>query len=138
MSTESKNKKINAVFSFVILHRCVCVLEVMLNPFSMDNVVGTQDSESENELVSISGQLPSDLAAQIPSVVVENSSDIHIGPRIQYNAPVTIKQYITVKGKNGVDPVAETSSENTDTTTQHPPEGAKPVGTCTQVICMLA
>ena len=115
----------------------VCVLKVMLNPFSMDNVVGTQDSESENELVSISGQLPSDLATQISSVVVENSSDIHIGPRLQYNAPVTIKQYITVKGKNG-DPVAETSSENTDTTTQHPPEGANPVGTCTQVIRMLA
>ena len=46
----------------------------MLNPFHMDNVVATSESELENELVSISGQVPSELGAQIPIVVMENSS----------------------------------------------------------------
>jgi hypothetical protein len=107
----------------------------MLNPFYMDNVVAaTSESESENELVSISGQLPSELAAQMPSVVVENSSDIHIGPRHQYNGPVTVKQYITVKGKDDAGSLAENPSKNTDTTTLQPPADANTVGMYGRVI----
>jgi hypothetical protein len=49
-------------------------LEAMLNPFQKDNVVATSESELENELVSIPGQVPSELGAQIPTVVMENSS----------------------------------------------------------------
>jgi hypothetical protein len=109
-------------------------LEAMLNPFHMDNVVATSESESENELVSISGQLPSELAAQLPTVVVENSSDIHIGPRLQYNGPVTVKQYITVKGKDGVESLAENFYKNTDTISPQPPESANPVGMYIRVI----
>jgi hypothetical protein len=100
----------------------------MLNPFYMDNVVATSDSESENELVSMSGQLPPEVAAQSPTVAVENSSDIHVGTRVQYTAPVTIKQYITVKGKDDVESLAGNLYKNTDTITQQPPEGANPVG----------
>ena len=103
-------------------------LEDMLNPFYMDNVLATSETETENELVSISGQLPSELTAQLPTVVVENSSDIHIGPRLQYNGPVTVKQYITVKGKDDVGPLAENPYKNTDTISPQPPEGANPVG----------
>ena len=100
----------------------------MLNPFEMDNVVAITESDSENELVSISGQLPSQMAAQLPTVVVENSSDVHIGPRLQYNGPVTVKQYITVKGKDGVGSIDENSSKDPDTISPQPPEGANPVG----------
>jgi hypothetical protein len=103
-------------------------LEAMLNPFHLDNVVATPESESENELVSISGQLPSELTAQLPTVVVENSSDIHIGHRLQYNGPVTVKQYITVKGKDGVESLAENLHKNTDTISPQPPESVNPVG----------
>jgi hypothetical protein len=85
-------------------------------------------------LVSVSGQLPSELAAQLPTVVVENSSDIHIGPRLQYNGPVTVKQYITVKGKDDLGSLAENPCKNTDTVTPQPPEGANPVGMYTRVI----
>ena len=108
--------------------------EAMHNPFHMDNVVAISESESENELVSISGQLPSELAAQLPTVVVENSSDIHIGPHFQYNGPVTVKQYITVKGKDDVGSIAENLCKNTDTISPQPPEGATPVGMYTWVI----
>ena len=107
-------------------------LEDMLNPFYMDNVLATSETETENELVSISGQLPSELTAQLPTVVVENSSDIHIGPRLQYNGPVTVKQYITVKGKDD-GPLAENPYKNTDTISPQPPEGANPVGMYTRV-----
>jgi hypothetical protein len=106
----------------------------MMNPFFMDNVVATTESESDNELVSVSGQLPSELAAQLPTVVVENSSDIHIGPRLQYNGPVTVKQYITVKGKDDIGSSAENPCKNTDTIFPQPPEGSNPVGMYTQVI----
>ena len=108
--------------------------EAMMNPFYMDNVVATTESESDNELVSVSGQLPSELAAQLPTVVVENSSDIHIGPRLQYNGPVTVKQYITVKGKDDVGSLAENPCKDTDTISPQPPEGSNPVGMYTQVI----
>ena len=90
--------------------------------------------ESENELDSISGQLSSELAAQLPTVVVENSEDIHIGPRYQYNSPVTLNQYITVKGKDGVESVPENLYGNTDTIYPQPPEGSNPVGMYTGVI----
>ena len=40
------------------------------------------------------------VSTQSPTVFVEGSSDIHIGPHIQYHAPVTIKQYLTVKEKD--------------------------------------
>ena len=116
----------------------LCVLEVMMDQLSMDNVVATQKSASENELVSISGQLPSELVAQIPSVVVENSSDVHIGPHLQYKDAVANKQYITVKGKGDIGSLAERPSKNTETNTVHPPEGAIPVGMFTGVFCMLA
>jgi hypothetical protein len=100
----------------------------MLNPFYMDNVVATAESESENELVSVSGQLPPEVAAPLPTVVVENSSYIHIGPRFQYIGPVTVKHYTGVKEKDDVESFTENPFKNTDTNTQRPPEGAKPVG----------
>jgi hypothetical protein len=109
-------------------------LEAMLNPFHMDNIVATSESESENELVSFSGQLPSELAAQLPTVVVENSSDVHIGPRLQYHGPVTVNQYITVKGKDGVESFAENPCKNTDTISPQPPEVANPMGMYIRVI----
>jgi hypothetical protein len=79
----------------------VCDVEAMLNHYVNEDVT-TSESESENELANIPGQSSSELAQQIPSVFVENSSDIHIGPRLQYNGPVTVKQYITVNGKNSI------------------------------------
>jgi hypothetical protein len=106
----------------------------MLNPFHMDSVVATSESESENELVSFSGQLPSELAAQLPTAVVENSSDVQIGPRLQYHSPVTVNQYITVKGKDDIESLAENPCKNTDTITAQPPEGGNPVGMYTPVI----
>ena len=109
-------------------------LEAMLNPVFMDNVVAIPESESENELDGISGQLSSELAAQLPTVFVENSSDIHIGPRFQYNSPVTVNRYITVKGKDGVGSVPENLYKNTDTISPQPPEGSNPVGMYTGVI----
>jgi hypothetical protein len=109
-------------------------LEAMLNPVFMDNVVAISESESENELVSCSGQLPSELAAPLLRAVVENSSDIHIGPRFQYNSPVTVNQYITVKGKDDVESVPENLYENTDTISPQPPEGSNPVGVYSGVI----
>jgi len=109
-------------------------LEAMQNPVFMDNVVAISESESENELDGISGQLSSELAAQLPTVVVENSSDIHIGPRLQYNGPVTVKQYITVKGKDDVGSLPENLYKNSDTISPQPPEGANSVGMYTRVI----
>jgi hypothetical protein len=103
-------------------------LEAMQNPVFLDNVVAISESESEDDLVSVSGQLPSELAAPLPTVVVENSSDVHIGPRLQYNGPVTVKQYITVKGKDDVGSLPENLCKNTDTSFPQPPEGANPVG----------
>jgi hypothetical protein len=100
----------------------------MLNPFHMDNVVATSESELENELVSISGQVPSELAQQMPTVVVENSSDIHIGPRLQYNGPVTVKQYITVKGKDDIGSSFGKPFVDVAAADLQPPEFANPVG----------
>jgi hypothetical protein len=102
----------------------------MQNPFHTDNVVAaTSQSESENELVSISGQLPSELAAQMPSVVVDNSTDVHVGPRLQYHGPVTVEQNVTVKGKDNVGYLPdEKPSKNTDITIQQPLEDARKVG----------
>ena len=108
--------------------------EAMQNPFCMDNVVAISESESENELVSVSGQLPSELAARLPTVVVENSSDIHIGPHFQYNSPVTVNQYITVKGKSDIGSLAGNLCKNTETISPQPPEGVNPVGMYTRVI----
>ncbi|XP_069702870.1 probable chitinase 2 [Periplaneta americana] len=68
------------------------------------------ESESDNELATIPGPSPSQLAGQTPPVFVENSSNIHIGPNLQYNGPVTVKQYITVNGK---DEVSYNSSDDT-------------------------
>jgi hypothetical protein len=133
VSTAVKKKKRVLLFR-LLFSTDVFGLEAMLNPFHMDNVVATTESESDNELFSISGQLPSELAAQLPTVVVENSSDIHIGPRLQYNGPVTVKQYITVNGKDGVGSLAENFCKNTDTVSPQPPEDANPVGMYTQVI----
>ena len=128
MSTACENKKISVLLFRLLFSTDVRGLEAMLNPTFMGNVVSTTESESENELVSISGQLPSELTAQLPTVVVENSSDIHIGPRLQYNGPVTVKQYITVKGKDGIESVVENPYKDPDTISPQPPEGANPVG----------
>jgi len=100
----------------------------------MDSVVATTESESENELVSISGQLPSELAAQLPSFCVENSSHIHIGPRLQYHGPVTVNHYVTVKGKDDVESLAENPYKNTDIITPQPPEDVDAMGMYTRVI----
>jgi hypothetical protein len=75
-------------------------------------------------LVSISGQLPPEVAAQLPTVVIENSSDIHIGPCNHCNCPVTVKQYITVKGKDDVKSLAENPSKDPDNISPQPPVGA--------------
>ena len=128
MSTECKNKKISVLLFRLLFSTDVRGLEAMLNPFYIDNVVAATESESENELVSISGQLPSEVAAQLPTVVIQNSSDIHIGPRLQYNGPVTVKQYITVKGKDGIESVVENPYKDPDTISLQPLEGANPVG----------
>ena len=133
-----KLKEKSVLLFHLLFCRDLCVLEVMMDQLSMDNVVATQDSESENELVSISGHLKSDLAAQIPSVGVENCCDIHIGPHLQCKDAVANKQYITVKGKDGIGSLAERPSKNIETNTVHPPEGAIPVGMFTGVFCMLA
>jgi hypothetical protein len=107
----------------------------MLNPFYMDNaVITTSESESETELVSTAEQMPSELAAQIPMVAVENSSDIQIGPHLQYHGPVTFKQYITVKGKDDAGSLAENPSKNTDITTLQPPEDANTLGMYSRMI----
>jgi hypothetical protein len=100
----------------------------------MDNIVATSESESENELVSFSGQLPSELAAPLPTAVVENSSDIQLGPHLQYHSPVTGNQYVTEKGKGGVEFLAENPYKNTDTITAQPPESANPMGMYIRVI----
>jgi len=131
VSTGCKNKFKKSVLLFNLLFSTdLCVLEAMLNPRSMDNFVATQESELENELFSISGQFQSELVAQIPTVV-ENSSDIHVGPHLQYNDAVANRQYITVKGKDDIGSLAETPSKNAETTSPHPPVGANPVGMCT-------
>jgi len=128
VSTARKNKKKISVLLFRLLFSTdVCDLEAMLNPFYTDNVVATSDSESENELVSFSGQLPPQVAAQLPTVVVENSSDIHIGPRL-HKCPVTFQQYVTVKGKDDVESLAKNFFKDTDTISPQPPEGVDPVG----------
>jgi hypothetical protein len=78
-----------------------CDLEAMLSHYVNEDVA-TSESESENELANIPGQSSSELAQHMPSVFVEKSSDIHIGPHLQYNGPVTVKQYITVNGKDSI------------------------------------
>jgi len=105
----------------------VCGLEAMLNPY-MDNVVATTELDSENELVSLSGQLPSEVAAQLPTVIIENSSDVHIGPRLQYLGPVTVNRYITVNVNDGVESLAENLCRDIGAIFPQPPEGANPVG----------
>jgi len=123
-----KIKKKSVLLFHLLFCTDVCGLEAMLNPFYMENVVAATESETGNELVNLAGQLPPELAAPLPTVVVENSSDIHIGPRLQYNGPVTVKQYITVKGKDGVVSEAENPSKDPDTISPQSPEGANPVG----------
>jgi len=122
VSTACKNKKKSVLLFRLLFSRDICGLEAMLNPFYTDNVVATTDSESGNELVSYSGQLPRQVAAQLPTVVVENSSDIHIGPRL-HNCPVTVQQYITVKGKEDIESLAENPFKDTDTISLQPTEG---------------
>jgi hypothetical protein len=135
VSTACENKKKSMLLFHLLFSTGVFGLEAMLNPFYTDDAVAaTSESESENELVSISGQLPSELAAQMPSVVVENSSDVHIGPRLQYNGPVTVKQYITVKGKDSVRYSPGDPSKETDITTPQPPEDAHTVGMYGRVV----
>jgi hypothetical protein len=94
----------------------VCDLDAMLNHYR-----GSEDAaNSENELVSIPGHSPSELAAQMPSVFVENSSDIHIGPRLQYNGPVTVKQDTIVNGKDEMKSSSENFSHDIATTGLQP------------------
>jgi hypothetical protein len=99
----------------------VCDLEAMLNHYVNEDVT-TSESESENELANIPGQSSSELAQQIPPVFVENSSDIHIGPRLQYNGPVTVKQYITVNGKDSIKSSAGKLRNDIAETSIQPPE----------------
>jgi hypothetical protein len=116
----------------IFFHLLFCTgvfgLEAMLNPVFIDDVVTITESEPVNELVSISGHLPSELTAPLPTVVVESSSDIHVGPRYQYNSLVTVNQYITVKGKDDIETVPANHYKNTDTISPQPPEGSDPVG----------
>jgi hypothetical protein len=113
----------------------VCGLETMQNPFYTDSVTATASQpESENELVNFSGHLPSTLTAQMPSVVVEDSADVHVGPHLQYHGPVTVKQYVTVKGKDDGGSLAGNPSKNIDSTTPQPSEGAHAVGMYSRVI----
>jgi hypothetical protein len=124
---------------YLLFSTGVCGLEAMLNPVYMDNVVGTKsESESENALLGISGQLPSVLAAQIPTVAVEKYSDIHIGPHLQHNGPVTVEHFITVNGKDNFGYLPETPSKNTDSTTPQPPVDTNAVGMYSRVIQIFA
>jgi hypothetical protein len=97
-----------------------------MNSFHMQKVVATSQSESENELFGGSRQLPSQLAARSATVAVQNSSDIHIGPRQQNNTPVTVNQHLTVIDE--VLSLAGNTYQYIDTITPQPPEGADPVG----------
>ncbi|PNF17850.1 hypothetical protein B7P43_G02228 [Cryptotermes secundus] len=101
MVLESYRQEVGGINISNVWHEDMCELEAMLNSYVNEDV-STSESESENELATIPGQSPSELTKQIPPVFVENSSDVHIGPRLQYNGPVTVKQYITVNGKGSV------------------------------------
>jgi hypothetical protein len=91
----------------------------------LNSYYGSRDeANSGNELACITGQSPSELAAQMPSVFVENSSDIHIGPHLQYNGPVTVKQYITVNGKDEIESSYENFSHDIALTGLQPPDVA--------------
>lgn len=93
----------------------------MLNHYVNEDVT-ISESESESELASIPGQLCSEQAQQTPSVFVENSSDIHIGPHLQYNGPVTVKQYITVNGKDNMKSLPSKLCNDIATSGIQPPE----------------
>jgi hypothetical protein len=131
----AKIKKKSMLIFHLLFSTGVFGLEAMLNPSYTDT---TSESELENELASISGQLPSELAAQMPSVVVEDSCDVHVGPCLRYHGPVTVKQYAVVKEKDDGGSLAENSSKNTDSTTPQPPENAHTVGMYSRVIQMFA
>jgi hypothetical protein len=60
----------------------------------------------------------------MPSVFVENSSDIHVGPRLQYIGPVIVKQYITVNGKDEIESSYENFSHDIALTGLQPPDVA--------------
>jgi hypothetical protein len=92
----------------------------------MHKVVATSQSESENELFGGSRQLPPQLAARSPTVAFNNSSDAHIDPLHQNNAPVTVNQYITVIDE--VEPFAGNTYQYIDAITPQPPEGENRVG----------
>jgi hypothetical protein len=135
VSAARKNKIKKMLLFHLLFSTDICGLEAMLNPVYMDNVVSTtSESESGNGLVSNSGQLPSELAAQIPTVVTEDSSDIHIDPPLQHHGPLTVKHYVNLKGKDDVGYLAENPSKNADTTTQQPSEEANAVGMYTRVV----
>jgi len=122
-----KIKKKNSVLLFRLLFSTdICGLEAMLNP--LENVVATSDSDSENELVSLSGQLLSEVSTPLTTAVFKSSSDTHIASRLQYHGPVTVQQYITVKRKDSVGSEAENPSKDPDTISLQQPEGANPVG----------
>jgi hypothetical protein len=106
----------------------------MLNPFHTDKFVANSESDSEMELVSVSGQLPFELKAQSPEDVIENLSDNLTGPHLQDNGPVTVKHDVTVKAKDDVEALPENLYQNTDTITPQPPEGVNPKGKYTFVI----
>jgi hypothetical protein len=99
----------------------VCDLDAMLNSY-----YGSRDDEanSGNELACITGQSPSGLAAQMPSVFVGDSSDIHIGPRLQDIGQLTVKQYITVNGKDAIESSYENFSHDIALTGLQPPDVA--------------
>ena len=67
--------------------------------FTSDSESGSSESDSDEG--NALAQLPQNLVAQTPQVLVDNSSDVHIGPHFQYSGPITVKQYITVNGREG-------------------------------------
>ncbi|XP_069701774.1 peptidoglycan-recognition protein LA-like [Periplaneta americana] len=67
---------------------------------------GSSSEDEDNEYEGASTRKASEVSAAImehpagvtSNIHMENSSDVQIGPRLHYNAPVTINQYVSVLG----------------------------------------
>ncbi|PSN42058.1 hypothetical protein C0J52_15586 [Blattella germanica] len=71
-----------------------------------DDTSSSSESEHGNNVLA---RLPEQLAVQSPQVLVENSTDVHVGPHFQYNGPITVKQYISLDGKKAIENDSTTS-----------------------------
>ncbi|PSN42059.1 hypothetical protein C0J52_15587 [Blattella germanica] len=81
---------------------------LLITAYYLFQMISKLSSSSEDESeTSTKGEIVADSMCnmQTATVLVEKSTNVQVGPHIQYHAPVTIKQYITVSGE-------ETSSKN--------------------------